>query len=53
MTLSFNDLARIIEGLSRDLEAVPRQNIAVSGWSGGKQRNLLNLVGQEQPYADL
>jgi hypothetical protein len=51
MTLSFKDLARIIDALSRDLPAA--QDIAVAGWSGGKQRDLLNLVRQEQPYADL
>ena len=52
MTLSFNDLAQIIEALSRDLPTA--QDIAVAGWSsGGKQRDLLSLVRQEQPYADL
>jgi hypothetical protein len=51
MTLSFNDLAQIIEALLRDQPTMPRQDIAVAGWSGGRQRDLLSLVRQEQPYA--
>lgn len=53
MALNFNDFAEIIEALSRDLPAAPRQDIAVAGWSGGRQRDLLSLVRQERPYAEL